>query len=271
MAKKTKITSPVKSLKGLEMRYQKELMKFGRAMVKSVRADVLSILKSDEKEYALDGISTSLQIAFSNLSRKYTGLETATFAMQTSEKVIGKTEASNKSRFYRSLQAVTGVNVENIVAEEGLEDLLALSRNKNEILIKSLSEEYLKSVETIVNNGVVNGSTYKEIEKQITARVGSAASKLSGRIKTIARNEVSTVNAQLTLRRSKNLGIKKGIYRTAEDERVRKCHKELDGKEFEISKGAWSPTCGKFIQPGITDINCRCFYTPIIEVENVTA
>ena len=137
-----------------------------------------------------------------------------------------------------------------------MEDLFTLSKNKNKILITSLPEEYLKQVETIVNNGVVSGARYRTIEKEIISKTG-ANSKLAGRIKTIAMNEVQTINSQITLRRSESLGIKKGIFRTSKDERVRACHKELDGIEFVIAKGAWSKTCQKFIQPGITDINCR--------------
>ena len=87
------------------------------------------------------------------------------------------------------------------------------------------------------------------------------------RIKTIARNEVQTINAQISLRRSESLGIKKGIYLTSGDERVRPCHKELDGVEYDLSKGAWSKKCQKYIQPGITDINCRCSFRPVIEVD----
>ena len=124
--------------------------------------------------------------------------------------------------------------------------------------------EYLKQVETIVNNGLTSGARYRTIENEITALVGSANSKLAGRIKTIARNEVQTINSQMTLRRSENLGITEGIYRTSKDERVRACHKELDGVKFRLKQGAWSKTCQKYIQPGITDINCRCSYSPII-------
>ena len=70
-------------------------------------------------------------------------------------------------------------------------------------------------------------------------------------------NEVQTINSQITLRRSQSLGITEGIFRTSEDEKVRTCHDELNGVKYLLKKGAWSKTCQKFIQPGITDINCR--------------
>ena len=80
-------------------------------------------------------------------------------------------------------------------------------------------------------------------------------------------NEVQTINAQMNQKRNASLGIKEGIFRTSEDEKVRPCHKELNGVRYELSKGAWSKTCGRWIIPGVTDINCRCSFSPVIEVQ----
>lgn len=309
MSKKQKILPPVKSLKPLEKKYQRELRKLGVAMAKSVRTDLLSYLKAQQEQYVIDGpikamdsvvlqaltdlsgdydylipkllkdsqdalansrladsIGTELNGILRRLKYQYTGLAVESFAQNTATMVVSKTETANKKRFDRVFAFTEGVNISEIVAQEGLADFIELSVSKNVNLITSLSEEYFKQIETIANNGVINGTRYSEIEKQITAKVGSANSKLAGRIKTIARNEVSTMNSQLTLRRSENIGIKKGVYMTAEDDMVRECHEELDGQEYVLSKGAWSKKCGKFIQPGITDINCRCTYRPVIKV-----
>lgn len=269
MAKKEKIASPIKSLKGIERQYRIELNKLGKQLIKAVREDVLVYLKSNESNFVADGIGDQLGVIFRRLNSQFTGTAVAGFSKVTSEQMVQKTAEANKNRFDRSVNRATGINIGSVIEAEGLEDFVSLSVNKNVSLIKSLPEEYLKQVETIVNNGVVSGARYSTIQKEIMARTGSASAKLANRIKTIARNEVQTINAQITLRRSEALGITKGIYRTSQDERVRKCHAELNGVEFEIAKGAWSKTCKKFIQPGITDINCRCSYSPVIEVEEL--
>ena len=263
--KKTKIASPVRSQKGIEMRYRKQLNKLGKALIIAIRTEVLTYLKANQSSYVVDGIGDQLGVIFRRLNGLFTGNATASFAQVSASAMVEKVGTANKNKFDRTVARATGVDLGSIITSEGLEDFTALSVNKNVSLIKSLPEEYLKQVETIVNNGVVSGARFPTIAKEITAKTG-ANSKLANRIKTIARNEVQTINSQITLRRSESLGIKKGIFRTSEDERVRKCHKELDGDEFEIKKGAWSKTCGKFIQPGITDINCRCTYSPIIQV-----
>ena len=265
---KTEIGSPVKSLKGIERKYQIELNKLGKQLISAVRSEVLAYIKPNQSEWVIDGIGDQLGVIFRRLNATFTGTAVAGFAQLTASQMVERTGNSNKNRFDRVVNKATGVNLGEIVAAEGLEDFTALSINKNVSLIKSLPEQYLSQVETIVNNGLTSGARYSTIQKEIMGRVGSASSKLAGRIKTIARNEVQTINAQLTLRRSEALGIKRGIYRTSDDEKVRKCHDELDGVEYEIKKGAWSKSCGKFIQPGITDINCRCSYSPIINISS---
>jgi SPP1 gp7 family putative phage head morphogenesis protein len=260
-----RVASPVRSQKMLENKYKVELNKLGRAMIKAVRERVLSYLKTNEELYVVDTLADQIELIFATLNRDFTGTLVATFANSTATNIINTLNNNNKRRFNKSIESVTGVDLGNIIQVEGLQSFVDLNINKNVSLIKSLPEEYLKEVETIVSNGLVSGARYSTIANQITAKVGSSNSKLAGRIKTIARNEIQTINAQFNLRRSESLGITKGIYRTSEDESVRPCHAELNGVEYELAKGAWSKTCKKFIQPGITDINCRCDYSPIIE------
>lgn len=238
----------------------------GIALMKAINEEVLPVLKAQQSSYVLDGISDQLEVIFRRLNGRFTGVVTAGFAKATATQMVEKVGSANQRKFESSIRRTTGINPGELISAEGLEDFISGSINKNVSLIKSLPQEYLQQVETIVTNGVTSGARYSTIAKQITALTGSANSKLKGRIKTIAMNEVQTINTQMTIRRSEALGITKGVYRTSEDERVRKCHRELNGKEFELKKGAWSPSCGKFIIPGVTDINCRCTYSPVIEV-----
>ena len=237
--------------------------KLGRELIKSINNELLPFLKSTEENYIVDNIGNMLDNIFRRLNIKFTGTVILGFSKQLANSMVTKINQNNKKKFEQSV----GVDFGDVIRSERLDDFISLSINKNVSLIKSLPEQYLKDVEVIVNNGVMNGEHYSEIAKKITAKVGSANSKLKNRIKTIARNEVQTINAQISLRRSEALGIKKGIYLTSGDERVRPCHKELDGVEYDLSKGAWSKKCQKFIQPGITDINCRCSFRPVIEVD----
>jgi len=264
---KRRTAAPVKSQKGIERTYQKGLTRLARTLVTRVKQEILPYLKAQQVSYTLDSLGDDLIKKFNRLNAEFSGLLVSEYAEELAQTVVMKTFKANKSKFDRTLQRVPGVDVGSAIRAEGLEDFTALSIKKNVNLIKTLPEQYLSQVETIVTNGVSSGLRYSEIEKQIVAKTGSAGASLGGRVKTIARNEIQTINAQLTLRRTNGLGVKLGIYRTSEDEVVRPCHRELNGVEYGLAEGAWSKTCGKFIQPGITDINCRCSFSPIIEVE----
>jgi len=263
-----KTASPVKSLKGQEREYQKHLNKLGRAMVKAVREELLPYLKANQSGYTLDGISDQLGVIYRRLNGLFTGVFTLGFAKITASQMVEKVGNANKNRFNRSINRATGIDLGSVIQTEGLEDFIASSINTNVKLISTLPEQYLSQVEVIVNKGVASGARYDTIAREIMGKTG-ASSKLAKRIGVIARNEVQTINSQLTLRRSSALGIKRGIYRTSEDEKVRTCHRELNGVEYDLVKGAWSKSCKKFIQPGITDINCRCSYSPVIKMENL--
>jgi len=325
--KKEKIVNPVKSLKGVEREYRKQLNLLGKFMIEEIKNELLPFLKSQEPAYVLDGsqdaikalfkridkrfksindyeynynepkdsksvylfdwldsvsemltdsrqrlsqikdnIGTEINNIFNRLNFKFKGNIVAGFSRTSAESMVNQTIKKNKKRFDRALRGATGIDMSQVVASEGLEDFISLSVSKNVSLIESLPAEYLKQVEVIVNNGVVSGARYSTIAKEIQK---GANKELAGRIKTIAMNEVQTINAQINVRRSEALGITEGIYRTSEDERVRPCHKQLNGKRFKLDQGAWSSKCQKYIIPGVTDINCRCTYSPIIEVEGV--
>ncbi|MCP3685819.1 MAG: hypothetical protein GY861_24485 [bacterium] len=252
--------------KALERKYQRELNKFGRAMISSIKEELLPVLKSGESEYVLDSITTALAAAFMRINKKFTGSVVLSFANLTANQVVNSVSLSNKERFDKSIKAATGVNLGGVITSENLNDFLELSVARNTDLITTLPDDYLKNINTIITNGVASGARYSTIEKQILG-TKSASNTLKNNIARIARNEVQTINAQINVRRSNALGIKEGIFRTSKDRRVRKCHKELDGEKFLLSKGAWSKSCGKYIIPGITDIGCRCSYSPVIELE----
>lgn len=265
-SKSRKTAGSVKTTKAMEQAYQKEMMVLARQLAKAVSTELLPVLKAQQSSFVVDSLADTLGAIYKRLNATFMGTATLGFAKITAEQMTERLNNSNKRKFDSSIERATGVDLSQVISGENLNDFLELSISDNVDLITSLPVEYLDQVKIIVNKGVKSGARYSDIAKQITARTGSANSKLVNRIKTIARNEVQTINAQLTLRRSESLGIKRGIYRTAGDEVVRECHKELNGVEFDLAKGAWSKTCRKFIQPGITDINCRCTYSPIIEV-----
>jgi SPP1 gp7 family putative phage head morphogenesis protein len=262
--------TPIRSSKSIEDDYLRAMNKMFRYIIVTVRGELVPFLKSKESEYLIkaadmttDKIHFDLEMLFSKIDNQFGGLLIESYARSIASEMVEKTNRDSKKKMGRALKTVSEVALASVISNEGLEDYVQESIAQNTRLIKNVSEDYLSKVRTIVSNGVMSGARYNEIAKELLKNDKS----LGNRAKTIARTETKKINSQISIRRSAALGITKGIYVTVNDgTRVRPCHRELEGKEFELTKGAWSKTCQKYIIPGITDINCRCSYRPVIEV-----
>lgn len=264
MAKRT--GTQLNSEQSIALLYMRKLNVLKRELTNAVSEEIIPLLQARQQEYALDSLSYDIGAIFEKLYQKFTGAAVLSFAQTTAENMVGEINQSSKRKVGRSIKKLFGTDLTNVIESENLQDFIDTSIRNHVQLIKTLPTEYFKQIETIVNQGLVSGTRFNDIKKQIIGIDKSANSKLAGRIKTIAMDQTQTVTQQINLRRTAALGVTKGVYRTSKDRRVRKCHAELEGQEFELTKGAWSKTCQKYIQPGITDINCRCSFSPVIEV-----
>jgi SPP1 gp7 family putative phage head morphogenesis protein len=165
-------------------------------------------------------------------------------------------DQANKQRFYKAMENAVGVNLNNVLQNEGLEDIMYSTTKENVALIKTIPEEYFKQIEGIVFRGTVQGRDATSMIKQIT-ELGHSTEK---RARLIARDQTSKLNSALNQQRSQNLGIEEYIWRTANDERVRDTHKSKNGKTFR-----WDDPPKDTGHPG-QDIQCRCVAQAIIKV-----
>ncbi len=265
--KKIKVAAPLGATKSQELQYRRQLNKLGQALISSVRQELMPFLKTNQPQYVADGVSHQLAFIFAMLNKRFEGAAGVGFSKLTATQMMERLENTNKAKFERAMERATGVDLKSLINNEGLTDFVNLSVSRNSRLITNISQEYLNKVQVIVETGVSSGERYASIAKKISS-AGGANEQLGNRIKTIATNEIQTINAQLNMKRSEKLGVTMGIFRTSEDEKVRPCHRELNGQVFVLKKGAKTKggKCAPYIIPGVTDINCRCRFSPIIEI-----
>lgn len=138
---------------------------------------------------------------------------------------------------------------------------------ENTALITNLAQSYLSKVTTAVNSGFRDGLSWRDISKNIQAETGVA----KRRADLIARDQVATMNMQVTKQRAADLDIKQFVWRTMEDQRVRgnpsgrypkakPSHYARNGKTYNWSDGAGA----RDTFPGKA-INCRCYAMNVIE------
>ena len=143
---------------------------------------------------------------------------------------------------------------------------------ENVLLIKSIPSETLGNMREIILGSYLKGSSIRDIQKAIqeTYNVSKRKAQL------LARDQVATLNAQLTKAQQTDAGCKKYRWSDSRDGRVRDCHKALNGKVFSWDNPPemWYETkrgrvyTGRRCHPG-EDYCCRCVAIPVFDTESI--
>lgn len=132
--------------------------------------------------------------------------------------------------------------------------------NEQVRLIKSLPLDAAQRIQDLSTRALIEGSRASEISSMIMASGHVAKSRAN----TIARTEISRAQSIFTQARAENLGSEGYIWRTSEDEDVRKRHNELNGKFIYWDEPPIVDLkSGRRAHAGC-DINCRCYPEPVI-------
>jgi SPP1 gp7 family putative phage head morphogenesis protein len=244
----------VKTPKQIEVRYRKALLNLVRNLKKDVFERIIPLLRIYEPEFVNDAYATALSKAFDNLRNRYANITRE--AESVASAFVTSSDATNKRKFYSTLQSAFGVNVQSLVQQENLGDILIAKTRENVALIQSIPDEFLKKVETIVFEGTTQGSRTTSMIKELQ-HIGKVT---ENRARLISRDQTSKMNSSLNQQRQQNLGVEEYIWRTAEDDRVRPDHASKDGKTFR-----WDKPPKDTGHPG-EDIQCRCIAQPLIKI-----
>ena len=142
------------------------------------------------------------------------------------------------------------------------EQLLVWVR-ENVDLIKTIPHDTLSKMRDIVYDGYVSGKTTTDMMKDIR-RVYRVSKR---RALFIARDQIAKLNGAIQRAQQMDAGIKEYIWSTVRDERVRKSHRELNGKKFSWDEPPENSD-GRKCHPG-QDFRCRCIGRPVFERESL--
>lgn len=159
---------------------------------------------------------------------------------------------ANMDGFKRQLKVVFGTDVVQI-PQPWLNQQVKSFAAENTKLIKSIPEQYLDRVGNLIQKEFRQGTDHRKIAVEIQETFDVPRN----RAKTVARDQVGSLNGTLTQLRNQEMGLAEYEWLTAGDERVRASHAERDGKTFRWDK---PPPDGNPGQP----INCRCTALPVV-------
>jgi SPP1 gp7 family putative phage head morphogenesis protein len=179
------------------------------------------------------------------------------FAVDVVARDVGaKVSAHNKEQLNAQFKA--GLGFDLLHGEPYIAAQLDLFAADNVRLVRKLSTEAAEELRGIIVRAVRSGADLASVEKQIEARIGVTQNRAA----LIARDQVGSLNAELTQIRHTNAGVTEYTWSTAGDERVRPGHRALDGT---VQKYNEPPVedhrTGNRAHPGEA-INCRCVSVP---------
>jgi SPP1 gp7 family putative phage head morphogenesis protein len=199
-----------------------DVIDLAEAMIERLESDLFERVP----ESALRELAFRRGMQISDLSRRYLGREL--------KRVVGLDVFAEDPAFDRKLNTFAAENVR---------------------LIKKMTREHMTRIGGIVTNGLVQGRSTSALRKQIEQAAGIP----KRRAQLIARDQIASLNSQITRSRQQANGITHFTWRTVGDERVRDEHEDIDGQRFTWASG--HPTEGF---PG-GPINCRCTAEPVLE------
>jgi SPP1 gp7 family putative phage head morphogenesis protein len=256
LAKKTLLNPPDSA----EREYTRALLRLSR----QIRGDVTQYLlpqlprlvEQGQRELRGDSFSSDLAALLLELAQLALSLVNVQVAT-----LPGRFEAVSKwndTQFRMVVKANTGLDVPDVVERPGLgvnvfrnePFLQPLAENwvkANTDLIKTLPTKLHTDLEGIIRRGVMNGASVKQLTEQIKHQYGVT----DYRAKLIAQDQTLKLNADLTKYRLESVGVKRFVWRSVQDSRVRPEHVYLNGKTFAFDK---PPSEGLPGQP----VRCRC-------------
>lgn len=182
-------------------------------------------------------------------------------------------ESKNAQEQKRVVQTVLGIRPE--LGEPWLEKLMNQFTKSNARKVKMVTDGFIDRVEDRVSTMIREGARAEEIAKEIEADFissqGIEAGIAARRAKLIARDQIASLQGDITRVRQTELGVTRYIWRTAEDEVVRASHRARNGKTFVWGKSiraqlrAKNLPIDKIDGPPGKPINCRCYAEPVLE------
>ena len=131
---------------------------------------------------------------------------------------------------------------------------------ENTDLIQSIPENYVRSVEKLVNRSLSEGTRVEELVKQIKQHAPVSISKA----RLLARDQTTKLYGNLNQVRQVAVGVTKYIWKTMEDSRVREMHEDLEGEIYSWDNPPVTNPEGDRNHPG-GDYQCRCTAEPYLD------
>lgn len=271
MAKpKDKVLAPVRPNAGVEIAYQRQLLKLVEEMHRSViywvkaayRANEPAILdiEPDEGMLAEDEAPASvLQKTMKALSRRW--LRRFDKAGDELAAYFAKAASDRSDAALRAILKKAGISVK-FEPTPAQQDILAATVNENVALIRSIPEQYLSQVQQSVMRSVQTGRDLHQLSEDLQHQFGVTKRRAAN----ISRDQNAKATAALNRARQLDLGITQAEWRHSGGGKTQRPSHVKAGRDrvvYDVKEGWFDPHLQKRIWPG-TEPYCRCVARSLI-------
>lgn len=258
-------TKPVELPKAIGIGFNAELQRTINQVRADIEKSITPQIRSLAPEYTADSWVDVITASISALRERWNSDRFQQWAERTASSFIQAVNLQNGQQMNKMFSSF-GINV--FASNQAVNDYLQASVAENVQLIKSIPNQYLDRVETIVLGNMRAGLRPSAIQGQLVEQFGVT----QRRARMIARDQTSKAANGLARKRMEAAGVKAFQWVSSKDERVRSRHRTIANKVTAYGKGIYRwddlplSDDGVPIAPG-QDYQCRCIARPVLEKE----
>ena len=219
---------------GIGIEYNTALQKIVREIKKDIDEQLIPVLRAEQRNYTADSWFDRIQVVLDRLRNKWNSPQFASIATQIASKFVTSVDGRVEKNF--------GLDVYGDDAQ--LQTIIDMSVFDNTRLIKTIPEQYLSQVESIVVTNTRAGNRSSAMVTALTEQFGVR----SRHAKFIARDQTAKVNSAIATERMTSAGYEFFEWRTSRDSRVRDRHRSIANKVTEYGKAVY-----RFDNPPLSD------------------
>lgn len=257
--KRRRKTPPAIYPSAIEMAYRRDLREITRLARTILRAkldvmlprifDEARTLTRSDSESRADDYATIISQVFGEIRIEFER-SASSRSRAASQKAGQRVAEHTKRELDKQIKTVVGIDI--LQDESWLASFVDGFVAQNAKLITTIPERYFADIEAIVRDAALSGRRHEDLANEFEERFDVSESRAA----LLARDQVSKLNGDITQVRQVRLGIKKFVWSTSMDERVRPSHKAKEGKTYD-----WSKPPSDTGKPG-DDYQCRCVALP---------
>ena len=256
----------------------KQYLRLMQTAVKESMPEIMAAVRAERNESSTirtDGISDLAEIvrrAFRKVKERFARYVVDFGAEEQYRDAGASTNEWSKRQWRNTIRQTLGVDIrDDYFSGEIYDQLVHEWAAENVQKITSISDQALDQMQEVITKDFMQGKAPTSIASDIQGRYSVSRSKAT----MLARDQVGTLNAEITKTQQTTCGVRKYQWSSSGDERVRACHAELDGRiiSWDDPPEMWYETksgivyTGRHCHPG-EDYECRCVALPVFDDED---